>query len=236
MQLFRSTDLDSAVQGSWSRVSLIYTKSVQVSSEMIPWVWCVCVVLFIWPLPTLRGINMPFCSAFSWAKSNMTDNQNVHVPHNSSQHAHHPRISQHLWLLLTPSTSTRTRWNQEGAVNQTVTIHAVRLPITRTILDQLHTRWEETRSPDRLAPWVTPTLFAAFFCLGELFPVLKSWPTCSTTLTIMYYANVMVYDSQAPNMLKVHLQVSKRNQFSKFVDEYLGRTGMPHCPMLALVV
>ena len=47
----------------------------------------------------------------------------------------------------------------------------IQLPITPVMLDQLHTHWEETEHPDRLALWATSTLcFAGFFCLGELLP------------------------------------------------------------------
>ena len=71
-----------------------------------------------------------------------------------------------------------------------------------------------------------------FFRLGELLPVAQTQPSCTTCVQ---WGDVAVDDSLTPSMLRVHLRVSKCDQFGKGVNVYVGKTDSPQCPVVAVV-
>ena len=109
----------------------------------------------------------------------------------------------------------------------------VRLPITPAILDRLRLLWEETKHTDRLSLWAAASLcFAGFFRAGELFPATNSPAAFSRCIT---WGDVLADSATVPSILKIHLRVSKCDQFGKGVDVFVGRTTNKRCPVVAVV-
>ena len=109
----------------------------------------------------------------------------------------------------------------------------VRLPITPTILDKLREQWERGKNSERLALWAVSALcFAGFFRLGELLPTADSRTALGSCVQ---WGDVAVESEQAPSMLRVHLRVSKCDQFGKGASIYVGKAEGPRCPVVAVV-
>jgi hypothetical protein len=65
--------------------------------------------------------------------------------------------------------------------------------------------------------------------LGEVLQTAdKSPPLTADTIAIDSYQN--------PSTIKIHLSISKTDQFGKDIDIYLGRTNSDLCPMLRYLV
>ena len=71
-----------------------------------------------------------------------------------------------------------------------------------------------------------------FFRLGELLPESRAQISAAATLM---WGDVAVDSRQCPNMIKVHLKRSKCDQLGVGADIVLGRTGLPLCPVVAVV-
>ena len=109
----------------------------------------------------------------------------------------------------------------------------VRLPITPAILDRLRAHWEATQHKERLVLWAVSALcFAGFFRLGELLPSSKAQADQQGRLL---WGDIAVDNARAPRMLRVHLRVSKCDQFGKGVNVFMGKTGNQRCPVTAAV-
>ena len=109
----------------------------------------------------------------------------------------------------------------------------VRLPITPAILDRLRAHWEATQHKERLVLWAVSALcFAGFFRLGELLPSSKAQADQQSCLL---WGDIAVDNARAPRMLRVHLRVSKCDQFGKGVNVFMGKTGNQRCPVTAAV-
>ena len=110
----------------------------------------------------------------------------------------------------------------------------VRLPITPVILNQLRALWSSTaREFNTIMLWAACcTAFFGFFRMGEL-----------TSLTVdgrsprhcVLVENVAVNSVQNPSIIKIHLRMSKTDQYGQGVNIYLGRTGSDLCPVSALL-
>ena len=110
----------------------------------------------------------------------------------------------------------------------------IRLPITPALLDKLCAHWEEARHPDKLVLWAMSTLcFAGFLRLGELLPSSENQLTSNSGG--IKWGDVAVDDPRNPSMVKVHLRVSKCDQFGRGVDVYIGKTNPLRCPVVAVV-
>ena len=108
-----------------------------------------------------------------------------------------------------------------------------RLPITPAILDRLRTHWEATKHKERLGLWgVSALCFAGFFRLGELLPSSKAQAKERGRLL---WGDITVDNARAPQMLRVHLRVSKCDQFGKGINIFVGKTDNQRCPVTATV-
>lgn len=107
----------------------------------------------------------------------------------------------------------------------------VRLPITVDILDQLRSYWTRTKHAQRIVLWAAASLcFAGFFRAGELLPTNSTGPFRCIT-----WGDVAVDDAVHPKVLKIHLRVSKCDQFGKGVDVYIGKLQSSRCPVSAVI-
>ena len=108
-----------------------------------------------------------------------------------------------------------------------------RLPITATVLERIRRHLESPNKPHRELLWaICCTAFFGFFRLGELLPEcqLRSTPSSS-----VMWGDVAVDDRELPSMVRIHLKRSKCDQFGAGVDIVLGKTGLPLCPVSALL-
>ena len=69
-----------------------------------------------------------------------------------------------------------------------------------------------------------------FFRAGELLPTSAS----SATSRCITWGDVTVDNPGHPEVIKVHLKVSKCDQFGKGVDVYVGRLQSKRCPVAAV--
>ena len=74
--------------------------------------------------------------------------------------------------------------------------------------------------------------FAGFFRSGELLPASEAQRDVQKPVQ---WGEVTVDDARTPTMLKVHLRVSKCDQFGEGVDVCMGKTNTPRCPVVAVV-
>ena len=74
---------------------------------------------------------------------------------------------------------------------------------------------------------------------GELLPASELLLASDNQLTPasggIKWGDVMVDDARTPSMLKVHLRVSKCDQFGKGVDVFVGKSNTLRCPVVAVV-
>ena len=100
-------------------------------------------------------------------------------------------------------------------------------------------RYATPRKPDLLVNNYSPLLWAVcctaylgFFRLGEL--LLPAPGTFNHRLHLAW-GDVAVDNPNDPRMVRCHLKQSKTDQMGRGVDVVLGRTGLPLCPLAALV-
>ena len=108
-----------------------------------------------------------------------------------------------------------------------------RLPITAAVLEHIRRHLESPNQPHRELLWaICCTAFFSFFRLGELLPEcqLRSTPSSS-----VMWGDVAVDDREQPTMVRIHLKRSKCDQFGAGADVILGKTGLPLCPVSALL-
>ena len=109
----------------------------------------------------------------------------------------------------------------------------IRLPITAQILLQIKRALGSSSHPDKLTLWaVCCTAFFGFFRLGEL--LLES-PTAFNAQVNLAWGDVAVDDRANPNMVRIRLKRSKTDQEGSGADIILGRTGLPLCPVAAML-
>ena len=109
----------------------------------------------------------------------------------------------------------------------------VRLPITPSILRSLKEHWSPQRTDeDILMIWAAATLcFFGFFRSGEItIPTEKAFNNTKH----LAWGDVAIDNTGDPQLLKVHLKKSKSDQLGKGVDVYIGKTGGPLCPVVAI--
>ena len=139
-----------------------------------------------------------------------------------------PRCSSSLPILRRIQAGIQRVQAQRGSPSR-----RIRLPITPTILDRLREQWERGQNPERLALWAVSALcFAGFFRLGELLPTADSRTALGSCLQ---WGDVAVDSELAPSMLRVHLRVSKCDQFGRGANIYVGKADGPRCPVVAVV-
>lgn len=110
----------------------------------------------------------------------------------------------------------------------------IRLPITPTILRQIHQQWSSRASEvDIVMMWAAATLcFFGFFRAGELtVPTLSSYDTTRH----LNWGDVAVDNPQSPSMIKVRLKRSKTDQLGRGADVLVGKTGCTLCPVAAVL-
>jgi len=109
----------------------------------------------------------------------------------------------------------------------------VRLPITPSILYKLKEFWTPQQTNRGVVMiWAAAVMcFFGFFRAGEItVPTVASFDG-SKHLT---WRDVAIDSVECPQTIKVHLKKSKTDQLGKGVDVYIGRTGDPLCPVVAV--
>ena len=108
-----------------------------------------------------------------------------------------------------------------------------RLPITAAVMDRIRAYLVQPVHPHRDVVWaICCTAFFGFFRLGELLPVSRAQITPAVSLM---WGDVAVDSRERPTMVRVHLKRSKCDQFGAGADIILGRTGLPLCPVVAIL-
>ena len=108
-----------------------------------------------------------------------------------------------------------------------------RLPITAAVMDRIRAYLVQSVHPHRDVVWaICCTAFFGFFRLGELLPVSRAQITPAVSLM---WGDVAVDSRERPTMVRVHLKRSKCDQFGAGADIILGRTGLPLCPVVAIL-
>ena len=108
----------------------------------------------------------------------------------------------------------------------------IRLPITPTILLQLHRYWSPRATDhDIIMIWAAcTTCFFGFFRAGEItLPNEKAFNTAHH----LAWSDVTINDHKNPTILKVYLKKSKTDQLGKGVEVYMGKVTGPLCPISA---
>ena len=109
----------------------------------------------------------------------------------------------------------------------------LRLPITATILERIRTQLESADTPHKELMWaVCCTAFFGFFRLGELLP--ESRAKINPVASLMW-GDVAVDSHEKPTMVRLHLKRSKCDQFGTGADIIVGSTGLPLCPVTAIL-
>lgn len=97
-------------------------------------------------------------------------------------------------------------------------------------------RWLDTqptaKDPDMIMLWAAAVLgFSGFFWAREL--TLPSQKDFQPRKHLCWWDET-VDNTQAPNVLRVHLKHSKTNQPGQGVEVYVGKTGCKLCPVAAV--
>ena len=162
--------------------------------------------------------------AYQTIKTYMSATRNMHI----SLGFPDPRDSSSLPILRRIQAGIQRIQSTKGSPSK-----QVRLPITPAVLDRLRTHWEATKHKERLGLWAVSALcFAGFFRLGELLPSSKAQAKERGRLR---WGDITVDNARAPQMLRVHLRVSKCDQFGKGVNIFVGKTDNQRCPVTATV-
>lgn len=107
-----------------------------------------------------------------------------------------------------------------------------RLPITPAILNGLCRVW----SAGKVETGYDARLLWAACCLGY-FGFLRAGEFTAASLSSppgIRVSDVAVDSHESPSVLRVHLRKAKTDPFGKGVEIYLGKTGLPLCPVVAL--
>ena len=108
-----------------------------------------------------------------------------------------------------------------------------RLPILPSHLRQIRMVWGISPAPDALMLWAAVTLtFFGFFRSGEV--TVPSVTAFNPTVHLCW-GNVSVDSQVAPTTLKVHLKVSKCDQFGRGINVFIGHTEDDLCPVVAVL-
>ena len=108
-----------------------------------------------------------------------------------------------------------------------------RLPILPSHLRQIRAVWSSSPDPDVLMLWAVVTLaFFGFFRSGEI--TVPSVTAFNPTLHLCW-GDVSVDSRETPTMIKVHLKVSKCDQFGRGVNVFVGHTEDDLCPVVAVL-
>ena len=109
-----------------------------------------------------------------------------------------------------------------------------RLPITPTILGQLHGIWvsHQDRAYGAMIWAAASTCFFGFFRSGEItIPSVSSYDPQSH----LSWGDVAVDDPRSPSCVRVHLRRSKCDPMGRGVDVYFGPANGLLCPVRALL-
>ena len=107
-----------------------------------------------------------------------------------------------------------------------------RLPITLGVLQRVFNVLATQQISDRLVTllWAICSVCFSFFKLGEL---LVPSANSSSSSKHLAWGDVSVDSINNPSQLRIHLSISKCNQFSKGVDIFIGRSQNHLCPITA---
>ncbi len=109
----------------------------------------------------------------------------------------------------------------------------LRLPITVSVMERIKTHLDAADTPHKELMWaICCTAFFGFFRLGELLPESKA--KINQAVSLMW-GDVAVDSREKPTMIKVHLKRSKCDQFGAGADITMGATGLPLCPVTAIL-
>ena len=110
----------------------------------------------------------------------------------------------------------------------------IRLPITPAILHSVHQLWSPRAADhDIVMLWAAASLcFFGFFRAGEI-TVPSS--AAMDTRKHLCWGDVTIDSTQSPSLVQVHLKQSKTDQLRKGVDVFVGKTGCPLCPVVAVI-
>ncbi len=109
----------------------------------------------------------------------------------------------------------------------------LRLPITAAVMERIRAQVQRSDLQRKELLWaICCTAFFGFFRLGELLP--ESQASISPTRSLMW-GDVAVDSNKNPTMVRVHLKKSKGDQFGAGADIILGKTGLPLCPVTAIL-
>ena len=108
-----------------------------------------------------------------------------------------------------------------------------RLPITVAVMDRIRAYLVQSDHLHKDVVWaICCTAFFGFFRLGELLPESRAQITPAVSLM---WGDVAVDSRERPTMVRVRLKRSKCDQFGAGADIILGRTGLPLCPVIAIL-
>lgn len=79
---------------------------------------------------------------------------------------------------------------------------------------------------------ISCTAYFGFLRLGEL---LTESADQFNPVTDLAWGDVAVDSNRLPTMLRIHLKKSKTDQFGRGTDVIVGRTGLPLCPVTAMM-
>lgn len=107
------------------------------------------------------------------------------------------------------------------------------LPITASLLGQIHSHLVHSSHPDKVLIWAVAS--AAFFGFCRLGELLVKAPNKYNPRTHLSWGDVAVDSKESPSMVKIHLKTSKCDQFGRGVDIVVGRTNLTICPVAAMM-
>ena len=109
----------------------------------------------------------------------------------------------------------------------------LRLPITAAVMERIRTHLEPAGLPHKELIWaISCTVFFGFFRLGELLPESSAQIIPAASLM---WGDVAVDSRERPTMVRIHLKRSKCDQVGAGADIILGKTGLPLCPVSAIL-
>ena len=109
-----------------------------------------------------------------------------------------------------------------------------RLPITPTILEDIHTQWKkQPLSKDRIMLWAAfTTCFYGFMRSGEICTKNPEQFNPSSDLT---FQDVAIDSIMNPQVIRITLKTSKTDPFKQGADICIQRTDSNLCPVAALL-
>ena len=122
----------------------------------------------------------------------------------------------------------------ERQYSQCPHLQRVRLPITPSVLRKIREQWSmRATNPDVVMLWAASTLcFFGFFRAGEI-----TVPTHDAydSRRHLSWGDIAIDNVADPQVLQIHLRVSKTDQLGRGVDVYVGKTGCTLCPVAAVL-